>query len=78
MIVIHINHTTQQYIADNYSNGVVPPLEYGSEDTYYLVLEDKPNVIVGVEDLCDVYNWNENDTTINVIKRDDGTIWESP
>ncbi len=59
MIVIHINMTTQQYIADTYNNGVVP--EYGvvdgvytGEDNYYLVPDDgTPNSIVSSEEYWD-------------------------
>lgn len=65
--IIHINGTTQQYIADNHNDGIIPQLE--SEDTYYLVLEDAPNVIVGVDELYDVYTPVEGDTHINIIKK---------
>jgi hypothetical protein len=52
MLAIHINETTQQYIADLYNEGVVPALgkdDPGADDqdTYYIVTEDdRPNFIV--------------------------------
>lgn len=57
MIAIAINHTTQQWIADEFNEGVVPLLGYqdvefsNGEDTYYLVKdEDTPNEIVTNEE----------------------------
>ena len=51
MRVIHINETTQQYIADTHNEGVVPVLgkydpNTNGEDTYYLVMDNAPNEIV--------------------------------
>jgi hypothetical protein len=68
MTVIHINGTTQQYIADNFNEGVVPQLE--QEDTYYLVTdgEDNPNLIVSSEDYCDNYA-DPSNKVINIIKK---------
>ena len=74
MLVIHINDTTQQYIADYYNDGVVPQLgkddpDANGEDTYFLVgANDEPNRIVTSETYYTKY-FDESDTMINVIPR---------
>jgi predicted transcriptional regulator len=44
MKAININQTTQRYIAEMYNKGVVPQIE--EEPTYYIVVNDGPNLIV--------------------------------
>ncbi len=73
MIVIHINTTTQQYIADTYNDGVIP--EYGvvddvytGEDNYYLVTDDDtPNKIVSCVEYWDWLH-DANDTHLVIMK----------
>ena len=72
MLVIHINETTQQYIADNFNDGVVPVLGKNDpaaegEDTFYLVKDDAPNEIVTASYYYDNhYEWGK-DTHIALM-----------
>ncbi len=74
MLVIHINATTQNHIADTYNNGVIP--EYGvvdgvqtGEDNYYLVTDDDtPNKVVSCVEYWDWLH-ETNDKHLVIIKK---------
>lgn len=53
MRAININKTTQGYIAEMYNEGVVPQIE--EEPTYYIVVDDGPNLIVNRHDYVKIW-----------------------
>lgn len=53
MRIFEINKNTQNYIAKMYNDGVIPQIE--NFKTYYIVLEDEPNIIVSHDEY--LKNW---------------------